>query len=184
MLNAIRNRLSVPWVDPPAGDRRGSGRYPGCLPVLPTVTFLIALMSGCAGTAELANPPRVSLAGLRLAEIGLVEQRYAARLRIQNPSDARLRVRGMEYTIYINGRKFADGVSDRNFSVAAYSERIVEVILTSTVLRVYEQFKNLSEGEAKAFRYRIAGSLSLSGQPETIPFSYEDVLELSAGAGA
>lgn len=103
-------------------------------------------MSGCAGTAELANPPRVSLAGLGLAEIGLVEQRYAARLRIQNPNDARLRVRGMEYTIYINGRKFADGVSDRNFSVAAYSERIVEVNLTSTVLRVYEQFKKLSEG--------------------------------------
>lgn len=184
MFNTIQPRPSVLWVNPSAGDRRGSGRFLRRLIVLPPVTLLIALLSGCAGTTELTHPPRVSLAGLRLAEIGLVEQRYAAKLRVQNPNDARLRVRGMEYTIYINGRKFADGVSGLHFSVAAYSEKIVEVNLTSTVLRVYEQFKSLSEGEAKTFRYRIAGSLSLSGQPGSIPFSYEDMLDISAGAGA
>ena len=140
-----------------------------------------ALTAGCAGTAELPNPPRVSLAGLRLAQIGIVEQRYAAKFRVQNPNDARLRVRGMEYTIYINGRKFADGVSGRNFSVAGYGEKIIEVDLTSTVLRVYEQIRSLGQGEAETFRYRLEGSLRISGQMQSIPFTYEDMIDLSAG---
>lgn len=148
-----------------------------------TALILLALAAGCATTGEFANPPRVSLAGLRLAEVGLVEQRYAARLRIQNPNDASLSVRGMEYTIYLNDRKFADGVSDRQFSVPGYGEKLIEVNLTSTVLRVVEQFKNLSNGEPQVFRYRIAGSLNLAGLRSSIPFSHEDAIDLSAGAG-
>ncbi len=55
--------------------------------------------------------------------------------------------------------------------------------LTSTVLRVFEQFKNLSNGESQMFRYRIAGSLRLAGLRSSIPFSHEDAIDLSAGAG-
>ncbi len=149
--------------------------------VVPQFIFCIALVSGCASTTEFANPPRVTLADLRLAEMSLMEQRYAAKLRVQNPNDARLNVRGMEYTIYVNGRKFADGVRSGNFSVPGYGETLMDVNLTSTVLRVFEQFKNLSEGEPKEFRYRIAGSLSLAGLAGSIPFSHEDVLDLSTG---
>ena len=145
---------------------------------------LLALISGCAVTGELANPPRVSLADLRLSEVTLVEQRYAAKLRVQNPNHATLRVRGMDYTIYINGRKFADGVSSRQFTVLGYGEAIVEVDLTSTVLRVFEQLQNLSSGESRVFRYRISGSLTLDGYQGSVPFTHEDVIDLSLGAGA
>lgn len=143
----------------------------------------IALVSGCAITGDLANAPRVSLADLRLAEVGLLEQRYVAWLRIQNPNDTDLNVRGMEYTIYLNGRKFADGVSDRDFSVPGYGEEIVEVNLTSTALRVLDQFRSLSEGESQVLRYRIAGSLSLEGLRRSVAFSHQDEIDLSPGAG-
>ncbi len=165
------------------------GKRVGAKPSLPrAVLFAVALMlpalmAACVTTGGLANPPRVSLAGLRLAEVNLMEQRYAARLRIQNPNDASLSVRGMEYTIYLNDRKFADGVSDRQFSVPAYGEKLIEVNLTSTVLRVFDQLKDLSNGDSQVFRYRIAGSLSLGGLRSSIPFSHEDAIDLSAGAG-
>ncbi len=183
MINSIQLQPCVARIDSTAGKGCEAGRILPRFFVLAWAALLIALVAGCASTGELANPPRVSLADLRLAEVGLVEQRYAARLRIQNPNDARLNVRGMEYTIYVNGRKFADGVSGRDFSVPGYGEIIIEVNLTSTVLRVFEQFKNLSESESKIFRYRIAGSLSLAGLQRSIPFSHEDVIDLSADAG-
>ena len=165
----------------PAGDGHGWKQWLSSFFVLEWAVLTTVLISGCAATSELANPPRVSLADIRLAEVGLVEQRYAARLRVQNPNDAQLNVRGMEYTIYVNGRKFADGVSGRDFSVPGYSEEIIDVNLTSTVLRVFEQFRSLSHGESRIFRYRIAGSLSLAGLRGSIPFSHEDVIDLSAG---
>ena len=148
-----------------------------------TLLAVAALLSGCAITGDLANPPRVSLADLRPAQMGLLEQRYAARLRIQNPNDAELNVRGMEYTIYLNERKFADGVSDRDFSVPGYGEKTIEVNLTSTALRVLDQFRSLSEGESQVLRYRIAGSLSLSGFRRSVPFSHQDEIDLSPRAG-
>ena len=147
------------------------------------IAVCAGITASCAGTTEFANPPRVTLADLRLAEAGLVEQRYAAKLRVQNPNAASLNVRGLEYTIYINDRKFADGVSDRGFSVAGYGETIVDVSLTTTMLRMFEQIKRLSEDESMTFRYRIAGSLGLAGLRGSLPFSHEDVLDLSSGAG-
>ncbi len=183
MKMAIKRQLFAAGLNGSAGNGRGLRQ---CLPplfVFVWVFLTTVLISGCAATSELANPPRVSLADIRLAEVGLVEQRYAARLRVQNPNDAQLNVRGMEYTIYVNGRKFADGVSGRDFRVPGYGEEIIDVNLTSTVLRVFEQFRSLSHGESRIFRYRIAGSLSLAGLRGSIPFSHEDVIDLSSDAG-
>lgn len=173
----------VAWLNSTNGKGGGSRRRSARVFVLAAGAFLTVAISGCAATGGLANPPRVTLADLRLAEVGLVEQRYAAKLRIRNPNDAPLHVRGMEYTISINERKFADGVSGQNFSVPGYGERIIEVSLTSTVLRVFEQIRKLSDGEPETFRYRIAGSLSLAGLRGSIPFSHEDVIDLSSGGG-
>ncbi|MDX1528205.1 MAG: LEA type 2 family protein [Gammaproteobacteria bacterium] len=183
MLNLATLLSHATGLDDAAGKRfTGKSTLPRVL-LFATALSLFALIAACASTGGLANPPRVSLAGLRLAEVGLMEQRYAASLRIQNPNDASLSVRGMEYTIYLNDRKFADGVSDRQFSVPAYGEKLIEVNLTSTVRRVFEQFKNLSNGESQEFRYRIAGSLSLAGLRSSLPFSHEDAINLSAGGG-
>lgn len=181
MISAIRLYPFVAGAGSSAERNRRAARRSPRFFLYAGFALLSALISGCATTGELANPPRVSLASLRLAEVGLVEQRYAARLRVQNPNDTRLHVRGMEYTIYVNGQKFADGVSGRNFSVPEYSEKIIEVNLTSTVLRVFEQLRNLGEGESKIFRYRISGSLSLAGPLARIPFSHEDAIDLSGG---
>jgi LEA14-like dessication related protein len=183
MISSAQPRSVAARIKPPAGKIRGwAQEAPRCFAVACAIC-VIALISGCAATGELANPPRVSLADLRLAEVNFIEQRYAAKLRVQNPNDADLSVRGMEYTISINGRKFADGVNGSNFSVPAYSETIIEVNLTSTVLRVFEQLQNLSNGESRTFRYSIAGRLSLDGLRASIPFSHEDVIDLSVGAG-
>lgn len=183
MNKLMKRQPFVTPLDRSASDGRGWKQWLSSFFVFAWAVLTTVLISGCAATSELANPPRVSLADIRLAEVGLVEQRYAAKLRVQNPNDAQLNVRGMEFTIYVNGRKFADGVSGRDFRVPGYGEEIIDVNLTSTVLRVFEQFRSLSRSESRIFRYRIAGSLSLAGLRGNIPFSHEDVIDLSADAG-
>lgn len=183
MTNMIHQRFFLGLASHFTTINGSRGQFVRCFFVVLKLVSCIALVAGCASTTEFANPPRVTLADLRLAEMTLMEQRYAATLRVQNPNDARLNVSGMEYTIYVNERKFADGVRSENFSVPGYGETLIEVNLTSTVLRVFEQFKNLSESQSKEFRYRIAGSLRLVGLAGSIPFSHQDVLDLSTGGG-
>lgn len=148
--------------------------------LMPTLTC-VASLSGCAVLSGASVAPRVSLNDLRPTEIGLIEQRYGATLRVQNPNDVGITVNGMEYTIYINERKFADGVHGQSFSVPAYSEKLVRVNLTSSMLRVMDQLKDLSGGERAVFRYRLEGSLKVAGTFKRLPFSHEDRIDLSGG---
>jgi LEA14-like dessication related protein len=152
--------------------------------VLATSTLALTLLSGCAGLSGIEEPPRVNLVALSPVELNLLEQRYRAKLRIRNPNDAPLKVRGLDYTIHINEKKFADGVSDRRFTVPAYGESLVEVTLSSSLFRLLEQFSRLEPADKLVIRYRISGGLSVTGSPTKFPFSYEDELDFSRSTGA
>lgn len=143
------------------------------------VTFFALALSGCAGLGPLETPPRVNLVDLRPAEMTLFEQRYSVKLRVLNPNDGPLEVRGMDYAIDINNQKFADGVSAEQFTVPPYGERVVEVTVTSTLLRMVEQFRQLDRSETLRFDYRISGHMSIAGSLTRHSFVHEDALDLS-----
>ena len=155
------------------------GRRPG-----PAAGAFLALgailLSACAQPGVLDTPPRVNLVDLRPLEITLFEQRYRVRLRIQNPNDAPMEVRGMDYAIDINKEKFAEGVSDERFTVPPYGEHVVEVTLTSSLMRLVEQFRKLQQRGRMVLEYRLAGRLRVADLPGSYAFSHEDTLDLSA----
>lgn len=153
-------------------------RCPVSLPGLCGALFAVAV-SGCAGFGNIETPPRVNLVDMRPVEMTLFEQRYRVALRIQNPNDAPLEVTGMDYTIDINDQKFADGVSDARFTVPPYGESVVEVTLTSSLVRLIEQFRQLDRREKLVIDYRISGRMSIAGLPTGYPFRHEDSLDLS-----
>lgn len=138
-----------------------------------------AWLAGCAGLRPIETPPRVSLVDLRPGVITVFEQRYSVRLRVLNPNDIPLEVRGMDYAIDINDQKFADGVSAEQFTVPPYGERVVEVTVTSSLLRLIEQFRQLDQRENLRLDYRISGRMSIAGSPTRHSFVHEDTLDLS-----
>ena len=141
--------------------------------------LVFLLMSGCVGLGGIDTPPLVNLVDLRPGEMTLFEQRYLVKLRIRNPNDAPLEVRGMNYTIDINDQKFADGVSDKNFTVPPYGESVVEVKLTSSLLRLFEQLRKLDQRGKLVLDYRLSGGMSVAGLPTRYRFTHEDTLDLS-----
>ncbi len=143
------------------------------------VTFVVLALSACAGLGPLETPPRVNLVDLRPADVTLFEQRYSVRLRVRNPNDVPLEVRGMDYAIDINDQKFADGVSDAHFTVPPYGERVVEVTVTSSLLRLIEQFRQMDQRGSLVLDYRLSGHMSIAGSPTRHAFAHEDSLDLS-----
>lgn len=136
---------------------------------------LIFLASpGCTTLSRYSDPPRVSLVNILPLEMTAFEQRYRLTLRIQNPNDADLLVDAMDYTVEINDRKFADGVSDQQFSVPPHGERVIDVVVSSNLRDVLQQVR---DKELDKLRWKLSGGLVIPGQLRKLPFEYSGSLE-------
>ncbi len=142
---------------------------------------LLLLLAGCAGLVPDADRLKVNLASLEVQEAGLLEQRFLARLRIQNRGRDPLEVEGLTFDLRLNGREFASGVSNRRLTIEGLSEGVVEVPLTATLFGLVRQVQALQELEGRTFRYAFSGTLYTRGVPFGLPFADEGEIELAGG---
>lgn len=138
----------------------------------------ILMLAGCAGITPGFETPRVSLVALEPLDVQLFEQRYGLRLRIQNPNDTELRIKGLDYEVELNGETFGTGVSNAAATVPAYGEATLDLTMVSNLARVLNQFEQLFRDDAQALDYAIRGKLSLDGLLLALPFSKEGSLTL------
>lgn len=144
-----------------------------------TGLLLASLLAGCAVFRTDVEPPIVTLADLGVREMGLFEQRYRLRLRIQNPNDFALHIRGLSYDLDLNGREFARGVSAQDVTVPGFGEALIEVDAVSNLARVVDQV--LDFGKQGALSYRLAGQLRLGHAVSRVPFEYRGEISLTPG---
>ena len=142
---------------------------------------LALLLAGCAGLGTYSEAPRVSLVSIQPRELGVLEQRYGLRLRILNPNDTALPLEGMSYSLQINDREFAYGVSRQPVSIPAYGEALLEVDVVSNLLGVLQQLQEANTGKRESLKYRLTGSLSLENRLGKLPFDYRGELNYLPG---
>ncbi len=132
---------------------------------------------GCQSAADL-EPPRVSLADIRLLPSGLLEQRFELDLRITNPNNVDVPLDGLSFNLVLNDAQFADGVSNPAFVVPRLGDVVVPIEARTTLLHVVEQVIALAD--AQALTYRLQGTAFLRGiARDTIPFESEGALRLA-----
>lgn len=126
--------------------------------LMATVLAIFISLGGCAGLD--VKQPTVTLADLDVIEAGLFEQRFACKLRIQNPNDFELPLTGLNFEVEINGQPFAKGVSNKPAIVPRLGEELLEVTAVSTLAGVLRQINEWPVGEDKALTFRIRGRLA------------------------
>lgn len=139
--------------------------------------LLAFLLAACTGLGGLSQKPEVSLAGLDLIGLGLFEQRFLIRLRIENPNDVALPISGLVFDVELNGQPFARGLSDKAVTVPRRSEAILEVQATSDLGRVLGQIRELQKSGRDRVDYRMSGRLSLEGVG-SLPFERKGDLSM------
>lgn len=154
-------------------------RIRACLPLV------ALLLAACAALQPYAETPRVSLVSIRPLDMQMLEQRYALRIRILNPNRVALPVAGLSYTLEVNGREFAYGVSQQAVTIPPYGEAVLDVELVSNLLDLLRQ---LERPPAGGLDYRLHGRLGLSGRRSGLAFDYSGALryrkaEPAAGTG-
>ncbi len=136
------------------------------------ILFIPLAIASCATIAPKWDPPHVSLAGLEIKELGLFEQRFVLRLRMQNPNNATLPISGMNYKLFINDQLFARGVSNQSLKIQPFEEVTVDVESTSTLSSLLEQLGGLGKQSGPQFKYRLEGNVGVLNSSIKIPFQH------------
>ena len=126
-------------------------------------------LSACAGL-WIREPLNVTIAELKPIEIGVLEQRYEVKVRLQNPNDSDISFDGVVFDLEINGNPFARGVSDKGGTIPRFGESLVDLQVVSGLQNILRQINELAKGDRTSVTYRIKGRLHLAGGIGSVPF--------------
>ena len=125
---------------------------------LTALAIVAVLLAGCAGRLQ---KPEVSLAGVDLIGIGLVEQRLLLKLRISNPNDVDLPIRALNFDVDLDGQPFAQGASEQPVTIARHAEAQLDVKVVSRLGDVLKQLRSARKNGKLG--YRVHGQIELEG---------------------
>lgn len=149
-----------------------------------TVLLILAMsVSACSSVnalRQIVDPPKVSLANVKLVSAGLLEQRYRLSLRVQNPNGVPIPIRGLDYSVSLAGAEFANGVSASSFTLPANGEDLVEIDVSTNLIdsarRVYALLKSGDDRVA----YGLSGNVQVDLPfVKSLPFSRNGEVNLT-----
>ena len=127
------------------------------------------------------KPPRVNIIDLRVQEVKPLETTFGVELRVINPNDFPLNIKGLECDLELNDQRFGSGVSGDPVTIPAYGTDVVSIIVYSSVIDMVRGVLKLSDH--KPLTYRLKGALRLStanAPATTVPFESKGEIDLDA----
>jgi LEA14-like dessication related protein len=151
-----------------------------------TAAVLLILwgLGGCAGVGRPLESPRISLSNLQVQDSTGLETVFLVHLRILNPNEAELNIKGVDCELEVNGRPFAYGVSSTTVRVPAFGSEIVPVTVYSSVIDIVKGIFGLQRREELS--YHLRGKVRLEGgawMPSTLPFDSEGTISFRDVSG-
>ena len=140
--------------------------------VIPVFLLVIwVAFSGCAGLGKRMESPRVNLADIQVQEVKALETVFQIEIRVLNPNDVPLDIKGINCELEVNGTTLAAGVSDQKRTVPAYGTTTIPMEVYSSVVDILRGVLGLQNKEK--LHYRLKGKISVVGGfmvPSSIPF--------------
>jgi LEA14-like dessication related protein len=144
---------------------------------LRSLAIALLLTAGCASTLKFESP-KLSLVSMKLQSADIFSQRIQVRMRVMNPNDRELPIKGITYRIEVNDAELAQGLTDTPFVVPAKGEADFDVQLTANLASALSQLLG-HRGSADTLNYRLIGSVALSsGFLRHIPFDERGSVKL------
>jgi len=136
-------------------------------------------LEACAAFS-MQEPLSVTIADLKPIEVGILEQRYALKVRLLNPNDAEIIFDGVVFDLEVNDVAFAKGVSNQSSVIPRFGEAVIDVHAVSGLQNILMQINELLKGERTTLTYRIKGRLHTGGFGYT---SFDSSGEIAIPAG-
>jgi LEA14-like dessication related protein len=129
------------------------------------------LLGGCSLFVPKLETPRLSVVNVELQKSDLWEQRMKVRMRVQNPNDRAIPVKGLTCALEVQGQELAHGVSGASFNVPALGEAEFDMNMTANMAGAIIRLLGRGDSLGDQLEYRVTGKISLSeGLLRSIPF--------------
>lgn len=140
------------------------------------LTGVFALgLSGCAVTR--LEPPQLQVLDVALVNASVLRQDLRLRMRVHNPNNRALPVRGLTYEVQLAGETVANGASERDIDVPAMGETEFSVDVTANAAAAL--LRVLGNRDGRDLEYRVLGRAQLaSGLIRSIPFEQKGILRM------
>ena len=81
------------------------------------VCVLVLCLAACS-TPKLAAP-KLALVSVAMTSADIFNQQFMVRVNVENPNDRELPITGIDYKLFLEGDSFAEGLSNKPFTVPA-----------------------------------------------------------------
>lgn len=139
----------------------------------------VLALAGCAGLGKPLEAPRVSLSNIQVQETKGLETTFLVHLRVTNPNEVDLDIKGVDCDLEINGKPFAYGISNTQVKVPAFGSETIPVQVYSSVLDIVRGLFGLQQREDLS--YRAKGKVRMEGgglMPSTLPFDSQGTVSI------
>ncbi|HET7204935.1 MAG TPA: LEA type 2 family protein [Steroidobacteraceae bacterium] len=145
----------------------------------------VAMLGGCSAFAPKLETPQLSLLGIQMMSTDMFAQKFRVRVKVENPNDLELPVRGLDYQIILMGDSFAEGVSSDRFVVPAKGEAEFDMVVTTNfVSSLGRLISRVGGGKLEDLDYEIAGEVLLDkGFVKKIPFNHHGTVDIARALG-
>jgi LEA14-like dessication related protein len=141
-------------------------RFSFLLLALAAVSFL----AGCAHLFGRAEAPRVNIANIVPKEVKLFEQVFSLDLRVMNPTNREITIRGVVFDLEVNGQPFARGVSNLTTTIGPFASEILQVEAVTTLASLLRQIVQAQKEGFTGFTYRLSGFFQTDSSALRMPF--------------
>jgi len=140
---------------------------------------VVSVLFGCAGIMPALTKPAVTVSNLRVEEIRPFETTLSVSLRIINPNEFPLTIRGVTCNVSLNGEKFGTGVSDTTVQIPPFETAVTPISVYSSMISLIRGFMKLHS--KNQLSYEIEGALRIKAGNfpfSSFPFEHEGVVDM------
>lgn len=135
------------------------------------------VLAGC--TTPKLQAPELSLVNVSMTSADIFNQQFNVRLHVQNPNDRELPVNGFEYELFLEGDSFAEGISNKQFTIPANGETEFDLPVRTNFVSSLGRLVSRLQGR-KQVQYVIEGKvLTDVGMFNKIPFRESGSVDLT-----
>jgi len=129
----------------------------------------LGALSGCSALPKF-EAPNLSVVTMKMQTADIFSQRLQLRMRVQNPNDRELPIKGISYRVEVDGAELGQGLTGTPFVVPAMGEAEFDVQFTANLAGALAKLLS-RKGSRDTLEYRLVGEVSLSsGFLRRIPF--------------
>jgi len=145
------------------------------------VAACAVLLAACSSLGSKLEAPSLELVGVQMLSTDMFAQRFKVRVKVINPNDLELPVKGLEYTILMMGDSFAEGMANESFLLPAMGEAEFDMLVTTNFVSSFGRLlSRVQGGKLENIDYEIAGKVMVDkGMVRKIPFNHRGTVDFT-----